>query len=133
MKSVLVIEHDGATRGTLHDLLKLEWPHVSVLTAENGPIGLALAQELRPDLIFLEGEIPGMDGYQTAKALRRMPETRLIPLIAITSTTYSDVEVMAGLANICNGWLLKPLSANKLVKVVAPFTSSHRSRARMAG
>lgn len=125
MNLVLVIENDESMRDALRNFLKQEWPHLAVLTAENGPNGLVLAEEKRPDLILVEAALPGMDGFETARVLRHKPVTKSIPLIAITASDYQKDSVAARLCATCNAWLHKPFTAEKLVQVVAPFARSH--------
>lgn len=66
-------------------MLVQEWPDLSVLLATNGLEGVTLAEKKKPGLILLDGMMPVMDGYTAARRLRQMPDTRSIPIIAITS------------------------------------------------
>ncbi len=121
MKTVVVIENNAGTRTALHDLLKLRWPHLTVFTAENGPEGLRLAHMKRPDLILLDGELPGLDGYQTAKTLRHLPETSAILLIGLTTN-----QEATGLQNACDAFLLKPFTANMLLSAITTLNTNGR-------
>lgn len=122
MNSILVIESDEATRGAVCDLLQLEWSHLSIYAADSGESGIRLAQQKRPDLILIGGELPEMSGYQTARTLRQMPETSLTPLIAVTSSTFDRNSLTTSLCSTCNAWLLKPFSAQRLIQIIRPFT-----------
>ncbi|MCA9977620.1 MAG: response regulator, partial [Anaerolineales bacterium] len=117
----LIIESDEATRGAICDLLQLEWPYLSMYTADSGESGVRVAQQKRPDLILVGSDLPGMNGYQTARTLRQMPETTLTPLVAITSSTFDRSQLMASLCSTCNAWLLKPFSAQRLIQIIRPF------------
>ncbi len=130
MNSILVIESNNAMREALNDLLLLVWPELLVITADTTSKGLHLAQEHRPDLILLEGEMTGsITGFQAAKVLRHLPETKEIPVIAFTSPTYEDEQVINGLHETCHAWLYKPFSTNSLLKVIMPFANAVNSQA----
>lgn len=122
MNSILVIESDEAARGAMCELLQLEWPHLVVYAADSGELGLKLARQEQPDLILIECDLPGISGYQTARALRQTPETQLIPLIAITSSKYDESQLATSLCSTCNAWLIKPFSAQRLIQIIRPFT-----------
>lgn len=123
MKSVLVIESNDAIREAVNDLLLLVWPKLSILTAATASKGLHLAQEHQPDLILLEGEMAGtINGFQAAKVLRHLPETKEIPLIAFTSPAFDNEQIIDGLQETCNAWLHKPFSADNLLNVIRPFS-----------
>lgn len=119
MNSVLVIENDAMTRAAIRNLLKLQWPHLAVLVAEDGPKGLHIAQKMQPDLILLEYALPVLDGYQTAKVLRHLPETRAIPLIALTQPYQTPNAKVIGLQEACHAWVAKPIEANELIETIS--------------
>jgi len=128
MNSILVIENNDAMREALNDLLLLVWPKLSVITAKTTSKGLHLAQKHRPDLILLEGEMTGsITGFQAAKVLRHLSETKEIPVIAFTSPAYDNEQVINGLRETCHVWLYKPFSADNLLKVIMPFANTVNS------
>jgi CheY-like chemotaxis protein len=65
---------------------------VTVLSAENGTDGIAMATEHQPDLIVLDLMMPGVDGYQVIDALRASPTTSEIPIIVYTAKTLPAEE-----------------------------------------
>ena len=119
MNTVLVIDNNLASRKALCDLLTLQWPHLTVITAENGPKGLHLAHELKPDLILLEDTLPGLDSYQTAKVLRHLPETHSIPLIGLTHLNPTTNQ--GGLQETCHAWLIQPVTSSDLATTISAF------------
>jgi DNA-binding response OmpR family regulator len=122
MNTILVIESNDRIRNALHDLLLAHWPHLSISIAESGPKGLHLAYQKRPDLILLDGELPGLTGFQTAKVLRHLPETHAIPLIALITNGNGNSQQITGLQQACDAFLIKPFTANQLFGVI---TSLH--------
>ena len=83
-------------------------------TADNGLSAVEQAHRLRPDLIVLDLELPGITGYEAARRLRRSADTRHIPLIAATG--YSHVKQL-DLARECgfDSIVVKPCEPSALV------------------
>jgi CheY-like chemotaxis protein len=119
MKSVLVIDSNSLTRDELVNLVSSAFPEVTVMAASDGSKGLYLAYNKQPDLILLEGDLTGLDSFRTAKVLRHLPETRQIPLIALTQDNVpSDDQLSAGLKATCHISLTKPVSTDKLIHAI---------------
>lgn len=81
--TVLVIEDDEASRMLVTYLL--EAAGMRVWAAENGALGLAIALAQGPDLILCDLQMPVMNGYEVAQALRSDPGWRTVPLVAVTA------------------------------------------------
>lgn len=103
---ILLIEDNEQNRYLATFLLQARgW---QVTHAEDGPGGLRLAAETAPALILLDIQLPGMDGYQVARALRAMPAMAAVPIVAVTSYAMpGDRE--ACLAAGCTGYIEKPI------------------------
>jgi two-component system cell cycle response regulator DivK len=82
-RSILVIEDNEQNRYLVTFLL--ERHGFQVEAAEDGVRGVAAARTRRPDLILLDIQLPGMDGYAVARALRALEELRRVPIVALTS------------------------------------------------
>lgn len=77
--------------------------------ATNGEAALRLAHESMPDLVLLDSEMPGMNGFQVCRALKSDPETADVPIIFVTS--HSDTEMhIAGLEAGAVDFIAKPIS-----------------------
>lgn len=96
-------------------------PGASVLQASDAAEGLALARKLRPDLILMDINMPGMDGYTALAALRDRPETREIPVIALTSSA-SIADIERGRVAGFNRYLTKPYDIHYLLDIVDQLT-----------
>ena len=79
---ILLVE-DSPTQA-LRMQLELERHGFATTIANTGPRGLLLAQRTQPDVIVLDVELPGMDGYSICRALKANPATAEIPIIMLT-------------------------------------------------
>jgi CheY-like chemotaxis protein len=79
-----------------------------VTHAPTGPAGIARARAERFDLVLLDIQLPGMDGYAVARELRELATMRGVPIVAVTSYAMSGDRERA-LAAGCDGYLEKPI------------------------
>jgi two-component system cell cycle response regulator DivK len=98
----------------------LEKHGYEVLTAPDGPSGIALTAQTRPALILLDIQLPGMDGYAVARALREDPSLASIPIIAVTSYAMLGDRERA-LASGCDGYIEKPIDPDTFVSQIECF------------
>jgi CheY-like chemotaxis protein len=115
---ILLIEDNPRNRYLVTFLLQHRG--YDVIEAGTGPEGLALAVEARPALILLDIQLPGMDGYAVARALRGDPRVAGIPVIAVTS------YAMAGDRERCmdagaRGYIEKPINPDTFVDEMERF------------
>ena len=82
---------------------------IELTVALSGEEGLALAQELRPDLILLDVMMPGMDGFEVCRRLKAEPDLADIPVLFLTAA-QDDVEIERGLALGAVDYVSKPFS-----------------------
>ncbi|HEU4439461.1 MAG TPA: ATP-binding protein [Methylomirabilota bacterium] len=87
-RRVLVVEDSPDARDSLRLLLEMAGHHVE--TTEDGPTALAKARVFRPQVALIDLGLPGMDGFEVARELRRRPETGAIRLVAVTG--YGQAE-----------------------------------------
>ncbi|WP_040012255.1 response regulator [Desulfotignum phosphitoxidans] len=83
-------------------------------TAQDGLKALNRAKEILPDLIFLDIMMPGMDGYETCKELRKDPATRFIPVVMVTALTDQESK-NRGLEAGATEFLTKPVDKAELL------------------
>jgi CheY-like chemotaxis protein len=114
-RTVLLIEDNEQNRYLTTFLLVRGGYEVT--TAEDGPTGIAMARETAPDVILLDIQLPGMDGYAVAKALRREPGLQRTPIIAVTSYAMvgdREKSLEAG----CDGYIEKPINPETFVSEI---------------
>ena len=108
---VLYVEDNAENRMLVRRVLEAEG--YSVTEAVDGPSGLEIAAQIRPDIILLDICLPEMDGYDLARRFRDTPDLQQIPILAITA------KVMKGdreetLAAGCDGYIQKPIDVDRL-------------------
>lgn len=85
-----------------------------IATAADGAEGVRIAREIRPDLIFMDIVMPGMNGYQATRALTNDPDTKAIPIVMV-STKGQEVDKIWGLRQGAVDYMTKPVSPAQLV------------------
>jgi two-component system cell cycle response regulator DivK len=127
MRHILLIEDNEQNRYLATFLL--ERNGFSVTHAADGPAAIALATGEAFDLILLDIQLPGMDGYAVARALRSDPRLAATPIVAVTSYAMAgDSETILGAG--CDGYMEKPIDPDTFV---ADVTRHLRGRPREGG
>lgn len=117
-KRILLIEDNEQNRYLVTFLLQARgW---EVAHAADGPAGLALAGEIAPALILLDIQLPGMDGYAVARALRANPGLDAIPVVAVTSYAMPGDRERC-IESGCNGYMEKPIDPQTFAAEVERF------------
>lgn len=117
-KRILLIEDNEQNRYLVTYLLQARgW---TVDHAVDGPAGLAMADQIDPALILLDIQLPGMDGYAVARALRENPKLQAIPVIAVTSYAMAGDRERCLEAG-CDGYLEKPIDPQTFAAQVEKF------------
>jgi len=112
---VLIVDDHPLLRQGLKTLLELEGEITVVGQASNGPEALRLADQLRPDVVLLDINMPGMNGIEVAKALReRRPEVAILVLTIHDDETYVKEMIRSG----AKGYLLKDAEPREVVAAI---------------
>jgi len=114
-KKILIIEDNDRNRIILRDILMCN--DYAVVEASNGRDGIEVARKEQPDLILLDIQMPGMDGYDTGKLLKSSPETKFIPLVAVTSYAMEGDKNKI-LASGIDDYISKPYDVSDMVTMV---------------
>jgi two-component system, cell cycle response regulator DivK len=91
-----------------------------VLWSKDGHAGIDAAKREQPDLILLDIQLPVMDGYEVARALRGSPELRSIPIVALTSYAMPGDRAKALEAG-CHGYIEKPIDPTTFVEQIENY------------
>ncbi len=115
---VLLIEDNHQNRYLTTFLL--EKNDISIVTAEDGKSGIESAREKCPDVILLDIQLPDMDGFEVARALREIPHLANTPIIAVTSHAMPgdrDRILAAG----CDDYIEKPIEPDSFIEKVRQY------------
>lgn len=128
-KKILVVEDNEKNRILMRYVL--EYGGYTVIEAEDGAEGVDAARREKPDLIFMDVQMPVMDGVTALARLRSDPETRDIKVVALTSFTMKgDREriVAAGF----DDYLSKPVNTRQLPELVRRLLLEEMQRTKTA-
>jgi two-component system cell cycle response regulator DivK len=90
--TILYVEDDSMNMTVMRYVFK-QLPEVCFLECETAEHALQIIAKERPDLIIMDIQLPGMDGYQALKLLKGNPDTRDIPIVAMSSFAFdTDIE-----------------------------------------
>ena len=114
-KRILVIEDQEDNRRILRYLLTSA--DYEVIEAVTGEDGVSQAERERPDLILMDIQLPGLDGYEATRRIKANPALRHIPIIVVTSYALSGDDVKAFAAG-CDAYVTKPFSPRQLLATI---------------
>jgi DNA-binding NarL/FixJ family response regulator len=124
---LLVIEDEAEMRRNLVTILRLE--KFTVLSAENGRIGLEVARRDKPDLILCDVMMPELDGYGVLEALRADAATTAIPFIFLTAKG-EKTDVRNGMNLGADDYLTKPAAKADLLQAIHARIKRQSQQAR---
>ena len=117
-KRVLVVEDHETNRRILRDLLTSAGYELT--EAVTGEEGVTLAETHIPDLILMDIQLPGLDGYEATRRIKKNPALRHIPIIAVTSYALNGDEEKAAEAG-CEAYVSKPFSPRAVLAKIREY------------
>jgi two-component system, cell cycle response regulator DivK len=117
-KRILVVEDHEENRRILRILLASAG--FEMIEAVTGEEGVAAAERERPDLILMDIQLPGLDGYEATRRIKANPALRPIPIIVVTSYALSGDDVKAFEAG-CDAYVTKPFVPRQLLAKVRQY------------
>jgi len=123
--TILVVDDHAANRFTLRTLLA-KLPDCRVLEAESGEEALLRTLEEEVHLILLDVQMPGMDGFETARHLQMTERTRHIPVVFVTAVFKAEEFVHRGYVTGAVDYLTKPIDDNLLLNRVRLYQRIHQ-------
>ena len=119
-KKILIVEDN---RDSLEILgLRITAIGYEAIKAHNSKEAIKYTETEQPDLIFMDMDLPDVDGVKTTAILRQNPKTSHIPVVAITAWIAELWREKASKAGI-KTYLLKPVSSQALTQAIEEFTS----------
>lgn len=122
-ESILIVD-DNPTNLKLARVI-LEGESYSVVTAENAEQALEVLDQMQPDLILMDLQLPGMDGLTLTSRLRRDERWKNTTIVALTAYAMKGDAEKAALAG-CDGYITKPIEPPDLTSAVAAYLARKR-------
>lgn len=131
-KSVLIVEDDVLNMKLFQDVLTAHG--YRTLSARDGHQALTICREERPDIVIMDIQLPDMSGLVVTRAIRRDPDIRATPIIAVTACAMRGDEEKVRVGG-CDSYIAKPVLIDTLIAEVARFIGSSTAdpRAAIAG
>lgn len=121
-KRLLVVDDSEDIRRLASHFLAKTFPE-PILTAENGRAALDILNRCQIDLVFMDLQMPLMDGFEAVRSIKDDPRTRSLPIIALTAHT-SRREIGRAIEAGYDGCVFKPFSRDDLTRAVMRHTSA---------
>lgn len=126
---ILVIDDEEIIIKSIERTLRKEY---QVAVAYSGVQGLKVARRIKPDLIMLDVMMPGMDGYETCRELKKDPLLASIPIIFLSAVSSVDSKITSLEAG-ADDYLVKPFDIRELqLRIKAVLRRHHTNNARQA-
>src|SRR6187431_1732578 len=122
MKTILLIEDNHKVRENIGEILELAG--YTVLSAENGKVGVGITKQTIPDLIICDVMMPELDGYGVLHVLSKNPATAGIPFVFLTAKAEKD-DVRKGMNLGADDYLTKPFDDIELLNAIEIRLKKH--------
>lgn len=121
---ILIVEDNEVNRVLLRDVLALLGAEIH--EAAGGQEAVVLSRALRPDLILMDVQLPGLDGTEATRILKSAPDTADIPVVAVSSYAFEE-EKNRFLEAGGDGYLTKPIDIDEVFRVVNEIAGRKRN------
>ena len=116
LHTILYVEDNPANLKLVEQIISRH-PDLNLLTAVNGNIGIDIARASRPDVILMDINLPGINGFKVLKILRSDPTTAHIPVIAVSANAM-PLDVERGLKAGFFRYITKPIKVNEFMEAL---------------
>lgn len=130
MKKILIVDDEPDFAEMIK--MRLEANEFELIIAYDGMDGVEKALREKPDLILLDVMMPGMDGFEVLRRLKRGVETRDTPVVMLTAKGESK-SLFSGQELGCSDYLIKPCDSKELLAVVNRLVLRPAVAAKRAG
>ena len=117
LRTVLYVE-DNPANLTLVEQLLARHSDLRLISARDGNLGIAVARASQPDVILMDINLPGLNGFEAMKVLRADPDTAHIPIVALSANALPR-DVKKGVDAGFFRYLTKPIKVNELMDTLA--------------
>ncbi len=119
----LYIEDDSTNRLLVKKILESEG--INVIEAEDGLVGLEIAKKEKVDIIILDINMAGMNGYEIATRIKSIDKLKNIPLVAFTANVVKNSRARA-LISGCDGYMTKPINRDLFVNQIKEYIAGKK-------
>ncbi|RMF62049.1 MAG: response regulator, partial [Calditrichaeota bacterium] len=120
---ILLVDDDKDTQYAIHYVL--EKAGYEVFFADEGQEAIKRAQAYRPDLILMDIMMPGIDGYEATRRLKRMDDFKNTPIVAMTAKAMKGDREKTALAG-CDDYIAKPFMSHEILHMVEKWLPAQR-------
>ena len=121
-KTVLVIEDNELNMKLVRSMLQLAY--YEIVEAKNAEDGIKLAREHLPKLILMDIQLPGIDGLDATRIIKKNPKLAHIPIVALTSYAMQGDEEKAISAG-CTGYIAKPIDTRNFLDIISKYLTQN--------
>lgn len=127
---VLVVDDSPETLGFVTEALELSG--AMVLVATGGEAALDIVARVHPDVILMDAVMPGLDGFETCRRLKRLPATTSTPILFMTGLTETE-HIVEGLEAGGVDYITKPINVDELIaRIRVHLANARRERSARA-
>lgn len=123
MARIMIVEDHPELLLVLRELFGTDH---ELLTMRRGEEAVRSAREFGPDLVILDLQLPGMDGIETGRWIKRKLEPRKVPILALTALSQAGDSEMILQSGCCDSYLAKPASLSEIRRRVAEMLAEGR-------
>ena len=120
---ILYVEDDPSSAMLVRRILEAEG--FEVVVATDGISALKTAPKAEPDLVLMDINISGLDGYEVTTRLRSLPSTQQVPIVAVTAAALKGDRERALIAG-CDGYISKPIDVDQFPKQVKDYLGGRK-------
>jgi CheY-like chemotaxis protein len=113
---VLYVEDNPANMRLVEQILG-QFPDVELIGVETAESGIDVAVEQQPELVLMDINLPGMDGFQALAELKQREQTSHIPVVAVSANAM-DLDMQRGLDQGFDGYLTKPFNLQEFMSMI---------------
>ena len=113
----LLYVEDNPANLELMEIIVSRIDGLTMISADNAELGLELARSRLPDIIILDINLPGMNGFEALKALQCLDETADIPVLALSASAM-PVDIESGIEAGFRSYLTKPISVEEVITAI---------------
>ncbi len=130
-KLKIIYVEDNLSNLTLVEQILADQPHIELISAMQGLLGIELARKHSPDLILLDLNLPDLDGWDVLSRLQRDGVTREIPVVIISADATAG-QIKRLMTAGARAYITKPIDVYEFLKVIDQISASHLTNAPVA-